>query len=204
MGKVRVSGDMNSFSARRWPWIVAGAGLIALLAAGAYGSRYLGTSGGDRPAPSPSRPPASAHVAEQVHSFCGTACHGYPKPESFPRRHWQKEVERGFRFFEVSGRSLKPPRLEDVVRYYEERAPEELPELEFPPPAHPLEVRFEPISYHGPAVSEKFAISNVNLVHLPPPGKETPSGKGPQPLDILACDMRNGLVMLLRPYEQAP
>src|SRR5262245_58191923 len=110
---------MNRSFGRRWPWILAGAVLISLLAAAAYGSRYLGIHSRDTPPSPPSSPPTSAEVAEQVRSFCGTACHGYPKPESFPRQYWQKEVERGFRFFEASGRSLKPPRLEDVVRYYE-------------------------------------------------------------------------------------
>src|SRR5262249_30763857 len=69
------------------------------------------------------------------------------------------------------------------------------------PPSRPLPVRFEKVSYPGPALpdGEKFAISNVNLVRLPEPGAAP--GKG---LDVLACDMHAGLVMRLRPYAKEP
>src|SRR5439155_12186142 len=70
--------------------------------------------------------------------------------------------------------------------------------------ARPLDVRFERRSYPGPKIPGRFAISNVNLVHLPDPSKPASAGTGPQPLDILACDMNAGLVMLLRPYEAEP
>jgi len=177
---------------RRWPCIVAPLGLFALIV-GCFGTKNVDTP----PSPKPPEPPAD--IAERVHTFCGGSCHAYPSPASFPRKHWRKEVERGFRFFEQSGLSIKAPPVEAVVRYYEDRAPEELPVPDWKPASRPLGLRFEKLSYPGPPTPTKFAISNVNLVHLPEPGK--PPAKG---LDILACDMRAGLVMLLRPYESSP
>ncbi len=140
-------------------------------------------------------------VIADIHSFCGASCHTYPPPDSFPRRVWRSEVERGFRFFEQSGLPLTPPPIESVVRYYEDRAPDELPPIE-QVAASPSPVRFERVSYPPPPGGEKVAISNVKLVRLPPPGR--PARPDGEPLSILACDMATGRVMLLRPTDPAP
>src|SRR5439155_9866164 len=103
------------------------------------------------PAPPSAAPEAApADIAEQVHAFCGTACHPYPPADSFPRKYWRAEVERGFRFFERSGLPLKAPPIESVVRYYEEQAPEELPPAVGPMAGHPLPLKFEKLSYPNP------------------------------------------------------
>jgi hypothetical protein len=184
---------------RGWPW-VALAGLLVLIGAGVFASRFLGKTGDDSP-PRPGPPEGSAEVAAQVHQFCGAACHAYPPPDAFPRRHWRHEVEQGFHFFEKSSLALQAPPVESVVRYYESRAPEELAVPEWKPAGHPLPGRFER-RYPGQYVPGAFAVSNVNLVRLPEPGK--PAAPGAAPLDVLACDMGAGLVMRLRPSEAAP
>jgi hypothetical protein len=158
--------------------------LVALLAAGCAKA----------PVPDPPEDPAEpADLGPQVRAFCG-GCHAYSPPDTFPRRHWREEVMRGYRFFEKSDLALKPPPLEGAVRYYEERAPAELPAAKWDRASHPLGVRFERVGYPGPKVSGPFAISHVNVVPLTDPKR----------LDVLACDMRHGLVMLLRPYEPSP
>src|SRR5579859_4053885 len=176
--------------------------LLAAISAGGCSGCFGGKSAKDTP-PSPRPAETPTDIEQQVHTFCG-ACHEYPPPDSFPRKHWRAEVERGFRFFEQSTLRLKPPPLESVVKHYEERAPEEFPVAAVEPSSRPLGLQFEKRSYPGPAVPEKFAISNVNLVRLPDPSKPARGQTGPQPLDILACDMRAGLVMLLHPYEANP
>src|SRR5581483_10696563 len=95
--------------------------------------------------------------------------HAYPPPDTFPRRHWREEVLRGYRFFEKSDLALRPPPLEAAVRYYEGRAPSELPAARWENSPRPLGVRFERVSYPGPKVPSPFAISHVNLVHLTDP-----------------------------------
>ena len=188
----------NASNSSRWAWAVGLIVLSAAIAAGAYAARFLGTT----PAPPSAKQPAHpADIAEQVHTFCGTACHGYPPPDSFPREHWRMEVERGYGFFEQSGLPGKPPPFESVVRYYEERAPREFPPVAWPAPTRPTGVSWQQLSYPGPPTKDGFAISHVNLVRLPDPGKPAKPGG---PLDILACDMKNGHVMLLRPYEAKP
>ncbi len=183
----------------RWLWFAVLGGVFAALGVGVYASFFFRAP----PPPPSSRPPDDpADIVEQVHNFCGGACHAYPPPDSFPKRYWRKEVQRGFGFFEQSAIARKVPPFESVVRYYEQRAPEDFTPPKWKTSSRPLDLRFERLSYPGPDGVERFAVSNVNLVRLPEPGKPLPKGKAP--LDILACDMLGGRVMLLRPYESHP
>jgi len=62
----------------------------------------------------------------RVKAFCAD-CSAYPQPDTFSKRYWAKEIASGFRFYDASGRKdLVPPNFDDVVKYYEELAPEEL------------------------------------------------------------------------------
>jgi hypothetical protein len=57
-----------------------------------------------------------------VRTFCGD-CHAFPKPDSFPKDAWNREVTRGFEFYNMSGRSdLTIPRKADVLRWYRSKA----------------------------------------------------------------------------------
>jgi len=106
------------------------------------------------PEPPPAIPPVVGDpddITQQVHNFCGGACHAYPPADSFPRKYWRDEVERGFRFFEKSGLALKAPPIESVVRYYEKQAPEELAPANCPMASQPLALKFEQRSYVSPA-----------------------------------------------------
>src|SRR5579864_3458677 len=86
---------------------------------------FLVSAGCARQTPSP---PKTRDINAQVHKFCG-ACHAYPPPETFPRWAWKEEVERGYLFFTQSSLALTAPPIDDVVKYYEDRAPEKLPTL---------------------------------------------------------------------------
>src|SRR5437588_770701 len=90
----------------------------------------------------------------------------------------------------VVGLTLLAP-IGDVVRYYEERAPEELPSARPKLASGPLPVRFVPSRVPGPPGLDRPAISNVKLACLS--DERLP--------DILATDMRSGRVMALRPRE---
>jgi hypothetical protein len=143
--------------------------------------------------PDASQPRAAEDISAQVRQFCG-ACHAYPPADTFPRSAWKEEVERGYSFFAQSDRAIPAPPMDDVVRYYENRAPLTLPFVRPALAKTPLPVRFEPIPIPGPPGTSPSAISNVNLVHL----------HDKKRLTILACEMRWGLVMALQPYEAKP
>ena len=171
---------------------------VAACAAGGCGP------GGTTTAPAP--PPVvdqtlPADIEQQVHAFCGGSCHAYPPADSFPRRHWRTEVERGFRFFDKSGLPLSPPKLAHVVKYYEERAPEDYAPAAVTPAAGPLPVRFDTVSYPPPG--GKPRISNVSAVKLFAPGTP-PEARAREPFTLLACDMMGGRVLALRPTDPDP
>ncbi len=65
-------------------------------------------------------------LTQQIQSFCGS-CHAMPLPSSFPRDDWYREVRRGFDFYYESGKTHPDvPVQADVVRWFQEQAPEAL------------------------------------------------------------------------------
>src|SRR5207302_3277342 len=86
--------------------------------------------------------PAEA-TPEQVHQFCGSACHPYPPADTFPRATWRREIKQAFDFFRNSKLQIDFPSQESVALYYERRAPVELPLLKNDKPAHELPVKFQ-------------------------------------------------------------
>lgn len=63
----------------------------------------------------------------QVTRFCG-ACHAMPDPATFPKSAWYDEVAQGYRFYESSNRrDLSPPPRDQVVAWYRQQAPDQLP-----------------------------------------------------------------------------
>ena len=170
----------------------------------------LFTGCGRGPAPQPATPSTSEttqlpdDIAQQVNSFCGGACHAYPPADTFPRRHWRAEVERGFKFFDQSGLALTPPKLAHVVKYYEEHAPEEYPPASIIESLQPPGAVFDPISHAPPAGGARPMISHINPVKIPRPGMTDPKSVSSEPVTIIACDMFGGRVMALRPTDPAP
>ncbi len=181
------------FLSRFHPWRWAAA-VIVVLVCGALVYRHLLP-----PACEPTvldRVPVAPREAsaEQVHQFCGTACHAYPPAETFPRFAWRREVKQAYDFFGNSKLQIDFPSQESVALYYERRAPLELPLLHNKKPAHDLPLSFERRDYRLPGSANHAAVSNVNLVHL----------FDERRLDVLVCEMRLGQVLVLQPYASQP
>jgi hypothetical protein len=158
----------------------------------AWGLAFLGV-GCNFKKPPAARQDNIGDIKAQVHEFCGH-CHAYPPAETFPRKQWKEEVERGYQFARNLLKDLKSPPIEHVIKYYQDQAPEELPLARPKLSASPLPIRFEPM--HFPVLPKKVppCISNVNLVHL----------FDAKRLDVLCTEMSWGLIMVLSPYEMAP
>jgi hypothetical protein len=176
----------------RGQWLLAMSLVVILGAAGVAAGLYFSGSGQDRP-PSATAPVVAGDVSARVHEFCG-ACHAYPPPDSFPRSAWKKEVEQGYVFFgrPQSLLTMEAPPIDEVVRYYEERAPLELPLPQLDLAPSPLPIHLKRADVPVLAQARDPAISNVNLVHL----------FDERRLDVLACDMRHGLILALKPYAR--
>jgi hypothetical protein len=143
----------------------------------------------------PPLPPEPAEATtEEVHRVCG-ACHAYPPPDSFPRFAWRKEVKQGYDFLhkDPSYRFDYPP-LEAVVRYYENRAPENFTLLPQSSPPAPPAARFDRRNYLAPEATRPPGVTHINLVRLFRKDR----------LDVLICDAINNQVLVLSPYESPP
>jgi hypothetical protein len=148
---------------------------------------------GGSPPPSAAPPPPPADFEKQVNLFC-THCHAFPPADTFPRSAWKEEVEQAYRFADAANMPMVLPPLDSVVSYFEARAPQELPPAVFEKSDTPLPVSFRRTGCPTLAIPDGPAVSNVNLVHLTDPKK----------LDVLACEMRSGRVLLYKPYEAKP
>jgi hypothetical protein len=186
---------MNDMPAPRgarkvWPAaLLVGLGVLAAGGVGVYAYRRSQ----DEPPPVIVTSTTGEVSEARLDQFCG-ACHTVPPPDTFPRSAWKEQVEQGYTFFSQAGMPLQAPPIDQVVRYYEQRAPEELPPARYEDTPGPPPVRFEPTSYPALPDAVPARISNVNLVHL----------FDERRLDVLATEMYWSKVLALRPYEASP
>lgn len=71
-------------------------------------------------------PELSSETVSKIEKFCGD-CHPLPIPSTFPKADWPREVQQGYDFYIDSKRTdLEEPLIRDVVRYFQNAAPEKL------------------------------------------------------------------------------
>jgi hypothetical protein len=172
----------------RLGWAVAFAFILVILA-GSFFAR-----GDSPPAPAAPSPRPTEATSEEVHHFCGTACHPYPPPETFPRSAWRGQIKQAYGFFQSSKLQMDFPSLESVALYYERRAPAQLSPIRETAAQNPPGVSFDRSDYHTAEQGSTPAVTNVNLGHLFDKKK----------LDIVVCDARRNEVLALKPYTQPP
>jgi tetratricopeptide (TPR) repeat protein len=132
-------------------------------------------------------------TAEEVHRLCA-ACHAYPPPETFPRQAWRKEVKQGYDLLRGSTLQGEFPPLENVVLYYERRAPERLPMIEQPPAAGKVRIKFAKKGTGWMVNLPPYpGVANVNLARL----------FGAEKQELLLCDTRLDRVLVVKPHEAA-
>jgi hypothetical protein len=177
------------------PWF--GIGILLVGVAGiCLALEGCGRFGGDRSetVPPSANPSATPQLPQRIQLFCGS-CHENPPADTFPRFAWKNLVERMYISFNESGRPLRPPPIEEVVSYFEERAPLQLPPANIqrtdPLPGF---TRIDYPVFAGSPNAMPPHIANVNLVHL----------FDAKQLDVLACEMQGGAVLLLQPYLPEP
>lgn len=169
-----------------------------LAAAGQYSHRAAAAP----PAAALAQTPGGAATEAEVQAQCGS-CHLVPPPDVLPRGAWRDSVARMMLIRDGRPEPMGPigtaarmvilPRdMQRIVRYYTDRAPERLP----PPPPWPDP---DPAGFivHGfrpePTAPRLPAISHVRLLDLDGDGS----------LDIVAADMRQGLIVTARATDPA-
>jgi hypothetical protein len=159
----------------------------------------------------PARPPAPTVPAGQPQTDVATEaearaacipCHAYPPPDVLPKAAWRDEIARMSLIRSnlpqptgpmgtAARMMVLPPDFARVLRYYEATAPAKLPAPAPWPAANPL--TFVKRALNPASAPEGPAISNVRLLDVDGDGR----------LELLATDMRFGLVMMGRPSESS-
>lgn len=122
-----------------------------------------------------------AALRPQITAFCGN-CHSPPPAESFPKKAWRTEVERGFDlYFESFREDLSPPPKEETVAYFESLAPEKLVVTAPESSSLPSPIAFRP-TFTQPSEGEPPAVSFITWQPLR-------NGSKPQ---LIFSDMRSG------------
>ncbi|MFM8289011.1 MAG: FG-GAP-like repeat-containing protein, partial [Planctomycetaceae bacterium] len=144
-----------------------------------------GRSGDERrPRRAGAGPVDLARLEPAVEGFCG-ACHATPNPQSFPRKFWHEEVNRGFNLFFQSGRSdLIMPPVSDVVDYFREQAPDRLEFVAAREAGHPSPFRFRAEPIVPERATEVPGVAYATLRHVPSVGEPR----------LFSCDMATGVV----------
>ena len=142
---------------------------------------------------------AAQDDARQARATCG-GCHAFPPPDILPRSAWRDEFVR-MMFIrqkrlppvgppETVYRSVQlPPDMEKVLPFFLSHAPERLDAPEPWPDPSESPVQFTRQSLLMPDMDGPPAVSNVQLAHF----------SGEERLDVLATEMRQGLVFTGHP-----
>lgn len=126
----------------------------------------------------------------QVDKFCGD-CHSMSPPESSTVEEWVGEVYQGFALYEISGRTdLEVPDREEVLKFFQYQAPEELILTNGIAGYPPSPVRFNRITADYPD-NRPPGITNIQWIDLGM--KSTPA--------IVYCDISTGAVKAYWPSE---
>jgi len=132
---------------------------------------------------------SSIEPPEPVRAFCGS-CHRFPPPDTLPRRHWAREIDRMYEIAQdlTEGADLSSLVNPDEVKsYYEKASPERLSSIDTTAGAGsgPLPLARREIRIRG---RDPYpGITNVRAVAL----------TGERPRELLVCDMRYGEVLLV-------
>jgi hypothetical protein len=152
------------------------------------------------------RPPAADAAAprpadgERLARRLCVGCHAFTPPDALPRSAWRAEIEK--MAIIVEGRGIPgwgeardgvrlSPDYQAILAYYERAAPASLPApAAWPLPAEPARFVRRSIGFDA-ALTPEPAVANVRLADLDGDGRP----------ELLACDMRQGLVLLARPAD---
>jgi mono/diheme cytochrome c family protein len=163
----------------------------ALFCAAALAAVQRAPAAPARPAPSNGEALAKRH--------CVT-CHAASRPDVLPRASWRGTLEKMSLIVQGKGvASWGEPRpaavlsedYQAILAYYEAAAPEALPAPDtWPAPDERVRFVRKTVAFAG-ALTPEPAVANVRLADL----------EGDPRPELLACDMRQGLVLMARPYD---
>jgi hypothetical protein len=145
-----------------------------------------GCGGADGPGAAP-----AALTEARVRGLC-SSCHAFTPPEVLPRAAWEEVVPDMLGLMRERGLEVADVRADELAAWFAQRAPAELPLRPGPPPVGEPPVRFDALAMAPPEAPPVPGVSHVSLVQL---------YGDPRP-ELVACDMRHGLVLVGHPWEE--
>jgi len=167
-----------------------GAGFVVLgVAVAGIGLTLLARAAG-APAGTPVPPKPARELNEAVLRERCSACHLFPEPKMEPRWAWGANVRDMYKLLDLS-EELPPDK---VIAWYEKRAPERFPlyRSDAHLDAGRLRTRVRSFTPEGPP--RPHMVSSVRLVDLVDDAR----------LELVVCDMVNGVVLIGYPYRDDP
>ena len=175
-----------------------GAAALALALCALAGVHGAATGGAAGQAQTPPAGTAAIATEAEARVACGT-CHAFPPPDILPRFAWRDEIARMTLIRDnkpeprgprgIAGRMMVlPSDMERVLRYYLAHAPENLPVPSTWPA--PSASGFLKRTFNPSSAPPDPAVANVRFIDLDGDGR----------LELLATDMRYGMVLRGRPY----
>lgn len=125
---------------------------------------------------------------------CCTRCHRFPDPSLFPKSLWQDSIRKMYDYIGMKGRRLDGFLAEEVIAWYESKAPDRF-DLR-PPPGKDAD---SPLSFRKHSLSPPKAPATPAIAHVRLEPRRV--GKG---LDAVVCDMRHKFILQVRPDPAAP
>ena len=159
---------------------------VAVALAG-LGRAVLARAAGEA-ANTPPGPKAAPKISETVLRERCSACHLFPEPKMEPRWAWASNVRDMYRLLDLS--EELPP--DQVIAWFEKRAPERFPLYTKGAHLDAGRLRTRVRSFSPAGAFRAHAVSNVHLVDLVDDAR----------LELVVCDMINGLVLLGYPYRE--
>jgi hypothetical protein len=135
----------------------------------------------------------AARTEQETQKFCAI-CHSFPQPELLPKSAWPEQVKLMYSL--IPPARLWPPHtvpeMDEVIRYYTDRAPEQLEirQASAEIDSDPIEFERRSLRYL-PDQTGYGAVTHLQFVQLTPGGPKT----------LLVCDGRYGLVLAATPGE---
>jgi hypothetical protein len=166
-------------------WLFVPTALLLILVAVRLPAGAVGTSAAQSA-------PAAVATEEEVRTRCGTVCHQFPAPDILPRSAWRDELVRMMLIQEgvpepAGANSFipLPPDWLRLLRYYEAKAPDRLPDPEPWPAVDPARMTSERRSLKVPSPGTVASVAHVRFLDVDEDGK----------LDVVASEMRAGPVL---------
>ncbi len=130
------------------------------------------------------------NIAARVKALCST-CHVLPTPDIEPKGLWAGKIREMYKYMQ-GPRPVSPnqmPPIDEVIEYWTARAPEYLPVPEDAMASPPSPMVFQRHKIALDVIPNPPSVSTVKFVRITDDGPE----------QLLACDMRHGLVVLWTP-----